>query len=59
MKQVVDKDGNRIADLDDDNQIINGHHRVQTFARLGYDLFVKDGDTTTPARLVGEKVTLH
>jgi ParB-like chromosome segregation protein Spo0J len=59
MKQVVDKDGNPIADLDEDDQIIDGHHRVVALAKLGHDLFVRDGDTITPARLVGIKVTLH
>lgn len=45
MKQVVDKAGNRIADLDDQNRIVQGHNRVIAHRRLGHDLYIKDGDT--------------
>ena len=59
MKQLVDRDGNRIASLDDQNRIVDGYHRVFAFHKLGNELFIKEGDTLVPVTFEDEKVTLH
>jgi hypothetical protein len=52
MKDIVNKSGDRIAVVDDQNRIVQGHHKVKVYRDLGHELFIKDGDTLTPATFV-------
>jgi hypothetical protein len=48
------------ADLDDQNRIINGHHRVMTLLKMDIQLFIDDGVSITEARFAtDDPPTLH
>ncbi|MHC2618177.1 hypothetical protein ACVIW2_000208 [Bradyrhizobium huanghuaihaiense] len=54
MKLLIDKRGNTVASLDDENRIIQGHHRIYTMRKLGLQLFIKDGDRIARATFLDD-----
>lgn len=57
MKKLLDQSGNIIADLDDQDRIVNGHHRVVAYRELGYQLFISDGESVWRARFSDDDTT--